>query len=448
MFNKTHFKNFRITKTVISLTLSFAICFSVSVPIAHSEVRNDDFIVTDTVSARGIKTADCPNIFATSATLKTSSGKLLFSRDADKEVKIASLTKIMTAIVALENASLSTTITVSENAVSTGGSNAGLSAGDTMPLSEAIFALMIPSGNDAATAIAESVGKTIAGTTDTNTSYDAFIAKMNEKATELGCTHTKFTNPHGLDDGNFESDCHSTANDLMIMIECAMNNTNFSSVVKNETHELKITNNGQATTKTVNSTDSLLGNFDGACGIKTGTTDLAGYCFAGACERNGEMVYSVVLGSTDDLTRFEDTKNLFNWYFDNLIDYKLLNADDNIVANVSNKAWIDVSVPATFRDENKTCKIFKYDGNVSQSFSFDDVSGDIKAGDKLGVVTFIQNNKVIDTEDLVAAQDCAGPDFGASVSVGFTRFVNLFTKGQSEATSVVLNDTPLVIKFE
>ena len=448
MFNKTNSFKVRAVRCAFSIFISFALCFCVSVPLAHSEVRSDDVIVTDTVSARGIKTADCPNIFATSAALKTSSGKLLFSRDADKEVKVASLTKIMTAIVALENASLDTTITVSENAVATGGSNAGLSAGDTMPLSEAIYALMIPSGNDAATAIAESVGKTMSGSTDTNASYNAFIAKMNEKAGDLGCTHTKFTNPHGLDDDEFASDCQSSANDLMIMIEFAMQNTNFSSVVKCETHELKLTNNGQATTKTVNSTDSLLGNFDGACGIKTGTTDLAGYCFAGACERAGEMVYSVVLGSTDDSTRFEDTKNLFNWYFDNLIDYKLVNADNNIVGNVANKAWIDVTVPATLNDVEKTCKIFKFDGNVSQSFSFEDVSGDIKKGDKLGTVTFIQNNKAIDVEDVVAAEDCSGPDFAASISIGFQRFLNLFTNGQSAATSVVLNDTPLVIKFE
>ena len=437
----------KFCKIFLSTALSLLIAFSFAPQLAFSEVRTSDVIVTDSVESRGIKATDCPNIFASNAILKTADGKVLFSRDADSEVKIASLTKIMTAIVALDNSTQDTVISVSANAVATGGSSAGLVAGDSMTMSEALYALMVPSGNDAATAIAESLGQKIAGTTDTSLAYDSFVSKMNEKAQDLGCTHTKFTNPHGLDDGNFESDSHSSAADLMLMIEYAMKNTTFSSVVKTPSHDLKITRNGQTVTSTLTSTDSLLESFEGASGIKTGTTDLAGYCFAGACERNSQMVYSVVLGSTDDATRFQDTKTLFNWYFDNLVDYKLLNAEDNIAAYVTNTSWTDVTIPATFKNESATCRVFKFDGNVSQSFEFYDVSGDVKQGDTLGKVNFIQNNKVIDTEDLIAAQDCAGPDVLQTIGVGFQRFVNLLTGGQSQSDSVVMNDTPLVLKF-
>ena len=434
----------------ILLCASVALALSVASPatLAFSEVRNSDVVVTDTVESRGFKSSDCPNVFGTNALLKTAEGKVLFSRDADAEVKIASLTKIMTAIVALDNATLDTTITVSANAVATGGSSAGLRNGDSMTLSEAFYALMVPSGNDAATAIAECVGQKMIGTTDATAGYNAFVAKMNEKAAALGCTHTKFTNPHGLDEDEFTSDAHSSANDLMLMIECAMKNENFSKTVVNPTYELKLTRDGQATTTTLTSTDSLLETFDGACGIKTGTTDLAGYCFAGACKRNGEMVYSVVLGCSNDGTRFQDTETMFNWYFDNLIDYKLLNANNNVAAYVSNTSWTDVTIPATFKDVNATSKIFKFDGNVAQSFEFYNVSGDVKAGDTLGKVSFLQDNKVIATQDLIATEDCAGPDVWGTISVAFTRFVNIFTGGQNEADSVVMNDTPLVIKFD
>lgn len=438
----------KISKTLLSISLVLAIAVASPSTVAFAEVRSADVIVTDTVEARGLKSSDCPNIFAKNALFKTADGKVLFSRDADAEVKIASLTKIMTAIVALDNASLDTAITVSANAVATGGSNAGLRTGDTMTLSEALYALMVPSGNDAATAIAECVGQKMTGTADATAGYDAFVAKMNEKAGILGCTHTNFTNPHGLDDGEFESNSHSSAGDLMLMIEFAMKNENFSKTVVNPTYELKLTRDGQATTTTLTSTDSLLETFEGACGIKTGTTDLAGYCFAGACKRGDTMVYSVVLGSNDDATRFQDTQTLFNWYFDNIVDYKLLNANDNVAAYVSNTSWTDVTVPATFSDPNASIQIFKFDGNVSQAFEFYNVSGDIKEGDTLGKVSFVQDNKVIATQNLVATTDCAGPDVLGTISVAFTRFTHIFTGEADEAESVVLNDTPLVIKFD
>ena len=437
----------KLSNTLLSVALALTLAVAAPATYAFSEVRNTDVIVTDTVEARGFKSSDCPNIFACNALLKTAEGKVLFSRDADSEVKIASLTKIMTAIVALENAPLDTTITVSTNAVTTGGSSAGLQVGDTMALSQALYALMVPSGNDAATAIAECVGQKMIGSTDATAGYNAFVAKMNEKAAALGCTHTKFTNPHGLDEDEFVSDAHSTANDLMLMIEFAMKNDNFSKTVVNPTYELQLTRDGQAVTTTLTSTDSLLETFEGACGIKTGTTDFAGYCFAGACKRNDQMVYSVVLGSSDDATRFQDTQTLFSWYFDNLIDYKLLNSSDNIAAYVSNSSWTDVTIPATFADVNATARIFKFDGNVSQSFEFYQVSGDVKTGDTLGKVSFVQDNKVISTQDLIAACDCEGPDVWGTISVAFTRFINIFTGGQNEADCVVLNDTPLVIKF-
>ncbi len=443
-------KNATFIHKVLAYFLALFLSFTLVVTptgAAFAETRSTDIVVSDTVGTLGLSASEAPNIFASNALLATSDGTVLFSRDADAQVKIASLTKIMTAIVALDNSTLDKSIVVSANAVATGGSNAGLSEGDTMPLSEALCALMVPSGNDAATAIAECIGKDLANTTDDTAGYNAFVAKMNEKAAELGCTNTKFTNPHGLDADEFESDSHSSARDLFLMVQYAMKNDTFKGAVTHDTYELSYANNGEAKTKTLTSTDSLLGVFDGACGVKTGTTDLAGYCFAGACERNGVMLFAIVLGSTDDSTRFEDTKTLFNWYFNGLVEYKLSNADNDIVANVSNSAWLDKTVPAKLQDPTATVNVFKYDGNISQNFNFKQISGDIKAGDVLGTVDFIQNNKVIATQNLVAIEDCDGPDFGSRVGIGLTRFIHNFTGEKNAADNQIFNDTPLLIKF-
>lgn len=430
------------------LSLFLALALALGTPgIAFAETSKSDYIVNGTIAERGISASLAPSVDATSCVLKDDNGKLLFLRNADEEVKIASLTKIMTFIVAAENASNDEMVTVSENAAWTTGSTASLQTGDTMTLENLFKGLMIPSGNDAAVAIAEFIGAKISGSSDQTAAYDAFVEAMNSKATSLGCTHTKFTNPHGLDDGEFESDSHSCANDLMLMIECAMQNETFRAIVAGGSDNMELERDGAQTTVALETTDTLLGSYDGACGIKTGTTDLAGYCFAGACEREGDMIYSVVLGSSDDAARFESTEELFDWYYGGYVDYKLNNTDDGVMAQVSDASWIDKTVPATIENKDETVRIFKFDGNVSQEVTFDDVSGDVKAGDKVGSISYIQNNEVIATKDLVAAEDVAAPDFFETISIWFTRLIHNFTGEKSQADSYILNDTPLVLEY-
>ena len=434
----------KIFAIFLSITLAFSL--SLTPAVAFGDTLKSDVITTGTVEARGLKLTDCPSLSSPSVVMKDDEGKLLFSRDADKEMKIASLTKLMTAILALENLNESDTITVSSRAATVGGSSANLQAGDTLSFSDAMLGLMVPSGNDAAVAIAEAVGKKLANTTDESSAYDAFVARMNEKAAELGCSHTKFTNPHGLDSDEHASDAHSTANDVMTMVGVAMKNETFASSVKNEQVKISDTRDSSKTELTLDSTDELLGVFDGACGIKTGTTDDAGYCFAGACSRDGDMVYSVVLGSSDDTMRFSDTQTLFTWYYDSIVDYKLCNADDNIMAQVSNKSWLDKTVGATIENPDETVKVNKFDGNISQRITFKDVSGQIDIGQKVGVIEFIQNNEVVCSRDLVAKEAQEAPGVLDNLSIGITRLFNFFTGGQNEASSIVLNDTPLLLK--
>lgn len=153
-----------------------------------------------------------PDIQAQNAIVVAQDGTVYYERDADTEVKIASITKIMTAIVTLENTSGSEELTVDNRAATVGESSAGLLEGDRLTVSDCLKALMIPSGNDAALALATYVG----GKIDPASSdpYATFIEAMNSTAAELGMEHTVFENPHGLDFSGWEGDFHSTARDV------------------------------------------------------------------------------------------------------------------------------------------------------------------------------------------------------------------------------------------
>lgn len=436
------------SKTILAIALAFSLSFcALPTSIAQAEVRRSDVVVFDTVENRGLSTSQCPDVGCASALLKNDSGKTFFSRDSEKSVKIASLTKLATAYVAMQNASLETKVVVTNKAVAAGGSSAGFSVGDTMSLSDALLGLMIPSGNDAAVAIAESVGKQLANTQDDTAAYDAFVAKMNEAATSLGCTNTLYTNPHGLDADEFASDAHSCASDVMRFIEANMKNDTFREIVKKDTANIKVTNDSGAREVTVNTTDPLLGNYEGACGIKTGTTDEAGYCFAGAVEKDGEVLYSVVLGGDSDSSRFSDTQNMWNWVLDNMVDYKFCNAEGNTMAKVSLSDRLDSTVDASINDTEESEKLFKFAGNVSQTFEFSNLSGEIAQGQKVGTVSFWQNNTLIKTLDLVSTQTIEAPSILENIKTAFIRFSHIFTKEADSASTQILNDTPLLLEY-
>lgn len=436
----------RIFKIVLTCTLALCLV-TISPANCLAQTQRSDYVVFGTVEQRGLIASQCPDVASPSIILKSSTGKLYYSRNAEEGVKIASLTKLATAYVAINSAPLDREIVVSSTAASVGGSSANLRAGDTMKLSEALSALLIPSGNDAAQAIAESIGKDLSSASDDEQACSVFVEKMNEAASEIGCTNTLFTNPHGLDADKFDSDAHSTASDVMKFVEKCMENTTIKGIVKLESAQITIENNSVQRTVELTTTDMLLGSLEGACGLKTGTTDEAGYCFAGACERDGELVYSVVLGAQSDASRWSDTESLFNWVFDNMVNYKLCNADDNTMAYVSHNEFLDKTIPATIANVNETIKVFKYDGNISQSMDLEPVSGDIKAGDKVGSVTFWQNNSPIITLDLLAKVDVSRPNIPDIIAIAFTRFIHIFTSEKNTADSEIINDTPVLIQY-
>ncbi len=307
-----------------ALLLAGALALPLAAPVpAAADVRGTDVILGQTVEARGLPAVACPNITASYAVLTDENGAVLFARDADTQSHIASITKVMTAIVALDSGlPLDTKVTVSPEAAAVGESSANLQAGDTLTLQAALTGLMVPSGNDAAIAIAEAVGAGLAR--DGQSANEAFVDAMNAKAAELGMEHSLFANPHGLDIDEFDNEMYSTAGDVALMCAYAMENETFRSIVAQQTAQITVAKpDGQAVTLDLVSSDLLLGVYEGACGIKTGYTEAAGNSFAGACNRGSGDLIAVVLGCPSETARFEDTKILFDWVYDNRVSYRL-----------------------------------------------------------------------------------------------------------------------------
>ncbi len=221
---------------------------------------------------------------------------VLASRDAIEERPMASVTKIMTALVAVRNAELDEVVTISEDAAAVGEAEIDLIPGEEWTLRELLTAIMVRSANDAAVAIAEHVGGSVAG----------FADMMNETAAELGLTHTRFTNPHGLD----EPDHYTSARDLLTLGVVAYGEPVIAALA--ETKVVKFRSDPEGRPRRAVSTNRLLGAYPGVVGLKTGFTNLAGRVLVSAAVRGDRTVFAVVMGSED---HFADSRALLEWAF-------------------------------------------------------------------------------------------------------------------------------------
>lgn len=213
--------------------------------------------------------------------IENTTGRVLHENNPSEILPMASTTKIMTAIVAIENGDLSSTVTASAYAASTEGSRMELRQGDQLTLYDMIVALLFVSANDGATAIAEHIsGDEV-----------AYAALMTQKAKEIGCTDTSFTNAHGLDAENH----HTTAHDLAKIASYAIKNKVFYDIVSMQKKDITI--NGK--TVTFYNKNKLKSMYPYGIGGKTGYTEDAGRCLVSYAEKDGMMLISVVLNSTD-----------------------------------------------------------------------------------------------------------------------------------------------------
>jgi serine-type D-Ala-D-Ala carboxypeptidase (penicillin-binding protein 5/6) len=247
--------------------------------------------------------------------IEATTGRILFEQNANEKKPMASTTKVMTALLALESCDLDETVVVSENASGVGGSSIWLSVGEHMCMSDMLFGLMLSSGNDAAVAIAEHVAGSV----------DEFVAMMNAKAKEIGAYNTNFVNPNGLPaDGHY-----TTAYDLSLICAYAMRNPYFCEIVK--TQYKTIPWEGHEWDRVVKNKNKLLWNYEGGNGIKTGYTDAAGKCLCAAAQRDGMQLITVVLDAPD---MFNDCTRLLDYGFENY-EYRTLVSSGEFMGDVN-----------------------------------------------------------------------------------------------------------------
>lgn len=235
--------------------------------------------------------------------------QVLYEKDAYTRVPNASTTKILTAIVAYENADMESDVIVSKTAATVGGSGINLRTGDKVKLGDLVKGLLIRSGNDAAVAIAEHVGGNV----------ENFCNMMNDKAKEMGLENTHFVTPHGLDKENH----YSTAYDLAKLAEYLLSIEYLADIVKERSVTIKVNENNMI----LGTTNEMLSFYEGADGVKTGFTGEAGRCLVTSATRNGRQLISVVLGCGTKKQRTEDSIKLLNFGFEN---YELVDICKNM----------------------------------------------------------------------------------------------------------------------
>ena len=399
----------------LTVGLACAVALVAGIPsVAGAQVLTTDNICGKAADARGIAAEDLPDIDASNAFVMGKNGTVYYARSADEQVKIASITKVMTAILAVENCKMDEKITVSNAAATVGNSTAGLLEGDELTVEQALRGLMIPSGNDAAIALAEHVGKKL--DPKTKDAVATFVKAMNERAKKLGCTGTLFENPHGLDFDEWAGDMHSTAHDVALMMQEAMKDDTIREVMASKDPWIEVTGaDGSDHSHSMDTHNILLGQ-DGNIGGKTGTTDDAGYCFASAYNIDGAEIYTVVLNSSTTDQRFADTATLASWYYDHKVTVDIANtqkktANGNpLMARVSQTDWTDKTIDATLVDPTAQATVFSLAGEVTEKVSYDDLSGTVHVGDKVGSVTLKQDGTKIAVMDLVADEEGTGPN--------------------------------------
>lgn len=240
---------------------------------------------------------------------------VLFGKNENAKRKMASTTKIMTAIVVIENSNLSDIVQVSKKSAGTGGSRLGLKTNDKITVHDLLYGLMLCSGNDAAVALAEHIGGSVEG----------FSVLMNNKAKELNLANTNFVTPHGLDNDNH----YTTAYELAILADYALKNKTFANIVATKNYTVTINGNS----KNLSNTNELLGNLNGIYGVKTGFTNGANRCLVTACKRNNLDIICIVLGADTKKFRTQDSIKLIEYVYNN---YQMVNIKDIINSEFEN----------------------------------------------------------------------------------------------------------------
>ena len=320
--------------------------------------------------------------------MEESTGNILYESNPDERLPIASVTKVMTMLLIMEavdsgKISLDDMVTVSENAMSYGGSTMFLETGEQLTVNDMLKGIAVASANDGCVAMAEH----LAG------SESAFVDMMNEKAKELGMENTHFMNTNGLD----EDDHYSSARDVAIMSRELMKHEtifNYTSIWMDTLRGGKFQ---------LANTNKLIRFYDGANGLKTGSTSKALCCLSAAAKRNDMQLIAVVLGAPTSAERFASAKSLLDYGFANYAVNTQITAGDE-VQKIAVEKGVDKEVGVVAGDSCSTLVKKGQEDNITKEIKIDEtITAPIEAGQKIGTMTISRDGEVIANIDLNAS---------------------------------------------
>jgi D-alanyl-D-alanine carboxypeptidase (penicillin-binding protein 5/6) len=296
---------------------------------------------------------------------------------------MASTTKIMTAIVALENSKLDEDVVISGKAAYMGGSVIGLREGSTVKMKDLLYGMLICSGNDAAVAVAEHVGGSVEG----------FADLMNKKALEIGAYSTSFSNPHGLDAENH----YTTAYDLAKITRYALKNSVFNEIVRSRDFYF----NGMS----LRSTNELLDFYEGADGVKTGYTGRAGRCLVASATRNNMRIISVVLFCDNRSLRTLSSQRILDFTFDEFGFVNLLSHGDKAGSVKVERSRTSQNIDAIVSQDLKAVLRNRQKDMLYTRVSLpESIMAPVTQGSILGTVSVFQGDRIIAETSLIALQ--------------------------------------------
>lgn len=331
-------------------------------------------------------------------------GRVLFEKNPDERRAMASTTKIMTALLAIENLDPRSTVTASKLATDAGESEMLLEPGEEVIVEELLYGIMVMSGNDAAMVAAEAVAGDVA----------SFVEMMNARAVEMGLKGTSFANPHGLDANGH----YSTARDLAVLAAHAMKNPEFAKLAA--TARIEFPWPGRDVKRVMINHNKLVGKVPYVTGVKTGFTNKAGFCLVGSGSRGGVNLVSVVLGTQSADICAEDTTRLLEYGF-SLYRQQVLIEAGTVLAEIPIPYQIHEKLQlVTQRELVRTLHITD---TVSKSIEVPKMSPiPVSSGAALGKIAFTVGDTSVGSVDLVAAREIPRPTLGVKLAYFWSRF--------------------------
>ena len=348
---------------------------------------------------------------ASAILIEQSSGRILYAHNIHEQLRPASVTKVMSILLIMEaidsgKISLTDSVPCSENAASMGGSQIWLDTTETLTVDEMLKAICVNSANDCVVAMAEY----IAG------SEEAFVQMMNDKAYELGMSDTTFKNCHGLDE-----DGHVTSSyDIAVMSRELLNK--YPEIKNYTTIWMDTLRDGETQ---LSNTNKLIKNYNGATGLKTGSTSLALYNLSASATRDDLSLISVIMKAPSTKVRFSEAEKLLDYGFNNF-SYQSFGKSGDLIQTISIDKGVQATIPVVLENDTGILLEKGSEKNIEQTVTIDEnISAPISSGQKVGEISFSLDGEVLSTVNLVSQVSVNKIDIATMSTKVFSTWFNL-----------------------